>query len=465
MRAPTATVLTFMLLSQPLTAQESSATIIRDVAVVDVMDGSVDEHQSVVIEGGWISTVGPAGEVPVPPGTEVVEGAGKYVMPGLADMHVHFGRGGGLPNSPESVERVLRQYLYYGVTSVLNLGAYHGRADQIVDLRRRREAGGLLSPHIYATGGLLTVPGGHPVDHWSLPAGAEPGAYDWSERGVWVVRTPSDVRAVVARVSEAGMEGVKVIVESDHVGEPIPRMSPVLLEAAVEEAGRYGLPVFAHANSISELEAVVDAGMEAVVHLARCCWPGEELGPQYGPGPALLERMRTQGIYYVPALSVMLWSDDLWVDFGDYLTDPFLSGVEPHLIDTLLASPPEPAGEVGWAWRRAVLETLKEAHDAGIRLVAGSDPPGEYTFHGYSIHDELKWMVEAGLSPGEALLAATRRAAEMVGATEDFGTVQVGRRADLLLLSANPLEDIRNTHAIEKVILDGQVLDRGRLLP
>ena len=172
-----------------------------------------------------------------------------------------------------------------------------------------------------------------------------------------------------------------------------------------------------------------------------------------------------RGIYYVPTLSVMLWSEDLWMAPEDYLTDPFLSGVEPQLIDTLLASPPEPAGEIAWAWRRAVLETLKEAHDAGIRLVAGSDPPGEYTLHGYSIHDELKWMVEAGLSPGEALLAATRRAAEMVGAAGDFGTVQVGRRADLLLLSANPLEDIRNTRAIEMVILDGQVIDRGGLLP
>ncbi|MDX1566764.1 MAG: amidohydrolase family protein, partial [Longimicrobiales bacterium] len=163
--------------------------------------------------------------------------------------------------------------------------------------------------------------------------------------------------------------------------------------------------------------------------------------------------------------SVGLWTDALWVEPDDYLTDPFLDGVEPELIETLLASPPEPAGEVAWAWRREVLKTLKEAHDAGVRLVAGSDPPGQYTFHGFSIHEELKWMVEAGLSPAEALLAATGRAAEMVGAAGDFGAVEPGRRADLLLLSRNPLDDITNTRTIERVILDGRVMDRERLSP
>jgi imidazolonepropionase-like amidohydrolase len=375
-------------------------------------------------------------------------------------MHVHFGRGGGLPNSPESVERVLRQYLYYGVTTVLNLGAYYGRADQILELRRRRVAGEILAPHIYATGGLLTVPGSHPVDHFPVPEGADRDTYDWSQRGVWVVRTAEDVRDVVARMAESGMDGIKIVVESDNLArEEIPQMPPELVAAAVEAASRYGLPVFVHATSLDELEVAVEAGVDAVVHLV---WQPE------APDRELLMEMRRREIAYVPTLSAFIWTD-IWGDPADNLTDPFLrQGVEPLLIRTLLESPMNPTDPVtddDRAFRRRVLAALKSAHDAGIELVGGSDPPGGFTFHGYSMHHELALMVEAGLTPAEALAIATRNAAGLVGAAGDFGTVEPGQRADLLLLSANPLEDIMNTRAIEQVFLDGQMIDREALLP
>lgn len=438
---------------------------VAHVNVIDVVSGEILQDRTVLIRDGRITALEPSSTLEVPPGAAVVDGSGDYLIPGLADMHVHFGRGGGLPNSPESVERTLRQYLYYGVTSVLNLGAYSGSADQVLDLRARRAAGELLAPNLYATGGLITVPGSHPVDHWPVPEGADRETHDWSQRGAWVVRNTAEVRDVVARMAAAGMDGVKLIVESTHApGESIPQMPPELVTAAVEAARSHGLPVFAHAIGNHELQVAVDADVHAVVHLAHCCWPQEELGPQYGPDPDLLRTMRDRGIYYVPTLSARLWTNDLWGDPSEYLTDPFLSGVERGLIDTLLVSPPEPARDIDWAWRRNVLDALKAAHDAGVELVAGSDPPGRYTFHGYALHNELEWMIEAGLSPAEALFAATLGAAEMVGAAEDFGTIEPGRRADLLILSANPLDDIRNTRAIEQVILDGRLLDREHLL-
>jgi len=108
---------------------------------------------TIAIRNGRIAAVAPDGEIEIDARAKVIAAAGKHVIPGLADMHVHFGRGGGLPNNPQSVERVLRQFLSYGVTTVLNLGAYSGRPDEIVDLRRRQLAGEMLAPHIYATGG------------------------------------------------------------------------------------------------------------------------------------------------------------------------------------------------------------------------------------------------------------------------------------------------------------------------
>ena len=112
---------------------------------------------------------------------------GKFVIPGLADMHVHFGTVGLLPFDSHTVDRVLRQFLYYGVTTIFNVGATGGGLDDVLDLRAGRAAGRLVGPRIYATGGLLTVPGSHPIATiMDRPKGADAATYDWSKRGVWV---------------------------------------------------------------------------------------------------------------------------------------------------------------------------------------------------------------------------------------------------------------------------------------
>ena len=112
-----------------------------------------------------------------------------------------------------------------------------------------------------------------------------------------------------------------------------------------------------------------------------------------------------------------------------------------------------------------MLQALKAARDAGVTIVAGTDTNNPFVFPGFSIHHELELMVEAGFTPMEALVAATRRAAEMMNDQTIFGTIEPGKRADLLLLAANPLDDIRNTRTLELVILDGAVTDRSSLLP
>lgn len=462
---PRTILLAFVLLASspqlPL-AQEADLAI-ADVTLIDGSGEPPREGVTILVRDGLVERVAPANEVVIADGVDVIDASGKYAIPGLADMHVHFGRGGGLPNSPESVERSLRQFLFYGVTTVLNLGAYHGRADQILELHRRREAGEILAPHIYATGGLLTVPGSHPISAWasSLPDSVDPEAHDWSRRGVWVVRTPADVREVVRRMAAAGMDGIKVVIESEVLAPPFeeesPQMPPEMIRAAVEEADGRELPVFAHVSDRGELAEALDAGVDAVVHLG-----GEP------PGPELLARMRQQGVYLIPTLSVYIQANT-WGDPADNLTDPFLRrGADEQVIESILASPMNPTSppsEEDWAWRRNFLAALKAAHDAGVRLVGGSDAPAGVNFHGYNMHHELQLMVEAGLAPMEALVIATSRAAEMLGEETVVGTIEPGKRADLLILAADPLSDIRNTRTLEVVILDGKVIDRSSLLP
>lgn len=446
-----------------LVAQETHLAI-TGVTLIDGSGEPPREGMTILVQDGLVTDVTPADEAVIPAAATVIDATGKYAIPGLADMHVHFGRGGGLPNTPEAVERVLRQFLFYGVTSVLNLGAYHGRADQILELRRRREAGEILAPHLYATGGLLTVPGSHPINRWAmnLPDGVDPEGYDWSQRGVWVVRTVAEVREVVARMAAAGMDGIKVVVESEVLAPPFgesPQMPPEMVGAAVEEAQRHDLTVFAHATSPDELEDAIEAGVGAVVHLVH---------PLGDPHSNWLTVMQQRGIFYIPTASLHIWAD-MWREPAEVLTDPFLrSGVEKRLIDSLLASPLNPRAaptEADWARRRRGLESLEAAHDAGVELVGGSDTANPFVFHGYSMHHELELMVEAGLTPMEAITVATSRAAEMLGEEDVFGTIEPGKRADLLILAADPLDDIRNTRALEVVILDGKAIDRSSLLP
>ncbi|PKQ14394.1 MAG: hypothetical protein CVT68_12105, partial [Actinobacteria bacterium HGW-Actinobacteria-8] len=160
---------------------------------------------------------------------------------------------------------------------------------------------------------------------------------------------------------------------------------------------------------------------------------------------------------------------DAWCNPSELLTDPFLPDVvEERVIESLRRSriaPTAPAAKEDWASRRRMLQAMIAARDAGVTLVAGTDTDNPFVFPGYSLHHELELMVEAGLTPMEALEAATRQAAEMMREEAVFGTVESGKRADLLVLTANPLEDIRNTRTLELVILGGSVIDRGSLLP
>jgi imidazolonepropionase-like amidohydrolase len=439
---------------------QEQSLVIAGVTLIDGTGAPPREGVDILIRDGLITGVA-TDEVAWPEGATVIDASGKYAIPGLADMHVHFGTGGLESGDSLTVDRVLRQFLFYGITTVLNTGATNGRVDDILELRRRRAAGELQAPHIYATGGLLTVPGSHPVATiMNPPEDADAATYDWSQRGVWVVRTPAEVREVVQRFAAAGMDGIKVIIESGPTifGDDHPQMPPELVTAAVEEARRHGLPVFAHVSSADELEVGVNAGVRAFMHLVGA----EPVGSD------LLGAMREQSIHYVPTLSLLVWADT-WGEPADALTDPFLrSGVDERVIQSLLSSPlapTAPPSDDDWASRRERLQALATARDAGVIIVAGTDTNNPFVFPGYSMHHELELMVEAGLTPMEAIEASTRRAAEMLRQEHVFGTIESGKRADLLLLAANPLDDIRNTRSLELIIHDGKVIDRSSLLP
>ncbi len=451
---------TLLAQAQPTLAQKGNLAIVN-ATLIDGTGAAARRSVTILVRDGLIASVTDADKAVVPDGTHRIDATGKFVIPGLADMHVHFGTGGLLRSDSLTVDRVLRQFLFYGVTTIFNVGATGGGLEDVLDLRARQKEGRLLGPHIYATGGLLTVPGSHPIATiMELPEGADAETYDWSQRGVWVVRTPDEARQVVKHLATAGMDGIKIVIESGPTpfGDNHPQMPPEVVDAVVQEATRHDLHVFAHATSLDELQEAVEHHVYAVMHLVADPEP---------PSGKLLKTMAEQGTYYVPTLSLFIWTGT-WGAPSEILTDPFLkSGVEPRVLKSLVEShlaPTEPPSKKDWARRHDLLQALKSAHDAGVPIVGGSDTGNPFVFPGYSMHQELKLMVEAGLTPMEALIAATRRPAEMLDAEDTFGTIEPGKRADLLILGGDPLKDISNTRTLEVVIQGGEIIDRSSLL-
>ena len=441
----------------PASAQDADLAVMN-ATLIDGTGKAPQKKVTILVRDGLITSVGSTEKTIIPKSAHVIDATGKFVIPGLADMHVHFGSGGLIPADSFSAGRAMRQFLFYGVTSIFNVGAEGGGMEDILLFQ---EEDRVTWPHLYATGGLITIPGSHPIATILRPPNDQPDStYDWGHHGVWVVRTAEDIRRVVKSLASDGMNGIKIVVESGPTvyGDHHPQMSPELIEAAVNEANRQGIRVFAHATSIDELQVAVAHHVHGIMHLV--CDPEP-------PGTALLKTMAAQNMYYVPTLSLYIWTGT-WGDPSQVLTDPFLKrGVEARVINSLVHSalaPTSPPSEKDRQWRRGVLRALKSAHDAGVTIVGGSDTGNPFVFPGYSMHEELQLMVEAGLTPMEALVASTRRAAEMIGKEKIFGTVEPGKRADLVILRNDPLVDIRNTRTLDVVIRAGEIVDLGLLL-
>jgi imidazolonepropionase-like amidohydrolase len=428
-----------------------AALLFRNVAVLDVIEGDLQADRDVLVRDGVIRAVEPGGSIESPAGTEVIEGAGATLLPGLIDAHVHI-TSSIEPHwvaSTGDPEANLRAYLYAGVTTVFDTG----NADPgVFVLRRSIEAGELLGPQMFAAGKLITAPDGHPV---ALIREIAPWWLGWflSPRAAHQPASPAEARAAVAEVVRSGADFVKVVV--DRIPVTAPRIQTDELRATVDEAFAHGLRTVAHIGSVDDALASARAGVYAWLHgvyteripdAAIPVMAGTEI--PMAPTLVVWESLATlrAGSREPTRLEREIASPELLASYDDVPTP------EESRLLRVLAPYLDRLESQRFHWP----DNVVRLHRAGVTILAGSDAqPG--VFPGAGLHREIHLLHRAGLAPIEALRAATLYAARFLTANPDppFGVVARGKRADLLLVRGDPLADLGAIDDIQEVVAAG----------
>ena len=391
-----------------------------------VIDGTgrVIERGTVVVSGRTIASVGPA-SLPIPPGATQIHLGGKTILPGLVNAHGHVAATSGLDSDPArfytrpNLLRQLQTYAKYGVTTVFSLGDDDVAGFQIRD----DNASATDRARLFVAGPVING------------------------------QTAAEGRAMAATVAAMKPDLLKIRVDDNlktalKMGEPAWR-------AAIAEAHARKLPIAVHVFYLADAKATLAAGADLIAHSVR----------DQAVDAAFITGLTSRQVCYSPTLTREL-STFVYESTPTWVDDPFfLKGAEAGVPALLKDASRQQAFRASDAWKlgqqyKAGLEiakkNLKTLKDQGVRIAFGTDtgPPGR--FQGFFEHLELEMMVQAGLTPMQALVAATGDAARCHGRAGQLGTLEKGAAADLLILMANPLDDIRNTRAIDAVWIAGR---------
>lgn len=430
------------------TVAYTGATLLPMTGEPAVTDGVL------LVEGDRIAALGPADGVEVPEGARVVDCQGTWILPGLVDAHVHFFQSGGLYTRPdivdlrevrsyedeqdrirERLESTFRRQLASGITAVVDVGG------PLWNLEVRQQArSSELAPRVAVAGPLIST-----VSREVLDLGDPP---------IIRAESPRDARRMVREQVRAGVDLVKVwfiVTPEQGVEASLP-----VLEAVVRAAHRAGLRVAVHATELASARASVQAGADILVHSVDDA-PVDE---------AFLELLRERGTHYTTTLVVYegyaevlgqhVQRSPMEIRFGDpevMASWGELPFVGPERVDmSALRARDERLTQ------RApqMAENLVAVHEAGIPVAAGTDAGNIGTLHGPSLHRELALMAQAGLSPEQVLVAATREAARVFAEEPGFGTLAPGMLADLLVVEADPRQDLAALEQLRWVVLGGR---------
>jgi imidazolonepropionase-like amidohydrolase len=448
----------------------ADSLLFTHITIVDVATGRLEPDRDVRIDRGRISTIGPSAQSANASPTashqslgdlRIIDATGKFLIPGLWDMHVHLA---GVSADPSWSEQVLLPLLLTrGITGVRDMG---GDLKVLLDWKRQIEDGTLLGPHLVVSGPFLTSSGERTPEQFPVSSTVE-------------------ARAAVRKLHDSGADFIKII--------SLPSNEAFLAVAA--QARQLNIPFVGHLPfQVSATEAS-NAGMRSIEHLLYSAFylsfssdeselrrrlvAAEQQGDSVAwekiahqaeatysttKAAALFQTLRTNHTWITPTLASLnitshpeTWNPD----------DPLLAFVPPALARKWRDSLDDDSMKERAAWlaRQAANDwkLTRELRHAGIRMLVGSDSLDPFVFPGDSLHKELAELVRAGFTPAEALRAATLGAAQFLHREKDFGAIKASYAADLVVLDANPIQDIANTRKISAVIRDGRYLDRDVL--
>ncbi|MGF1671486.1 MAG: amidohydrolase family protein [Balneolaceae bacterium] len=427
--------------------------LITHANVVDVDMGVVHENRHVLVRDGifdWIF------EGPVPDSLianyTVIDAENRYLMPGMLDMHAHLNSGGLIPPDASIRPVALEQYARYGVALIFTLGGHGFNQDvtaELIAMQKNRE---LVGPIIFAAGDFLTAPGGYPISLFPMMLGISVDEIDLDELGVVTVTEETDLDEVFSRKVELGMKGVKVMVESGLAGGSVePRLSNEIVQKIAQKASEYELHVFAHVSVQEDFEDAINAGVDVIVHTV-----GDQVLTN---ADALFEKMRADSIYYTPTLSIAYMYQ--YTASAEILDDPFMMQYSSERTNRSLKNWPIRQMMVGSAGfdtaqlKENMLQNFSLFYEAGVPILMGSDAGNPSVIPGYSAHKELEFMAQEGMTNADVLRSATIAPARFLGLEDTMGSIAEGKVASLLMLDRNPLEDVRNSRSIHRVMLEG----------
>lgn len=456
-----ATCFSIVLISAETRAQSKNpALVIQHVSVVDVSAGKLLGRQTVVVENGRITSVTPESSAKAPVGARLIDGTGKFLIPGLWDMHVHAAWPG-----LDSMFAPL--FVANGVTGVREM---YGSPFVIAAWKHNYQTGAPW-PRMIGSGHILDGP----KPFWP---------------GSTVAANAEEAKAAVDKLHAGGADFIKVYTK-------LPRDAYF---AALDEAKRIGTYCAGHVPDAVTVSEASDHGQRSVEHLTgvalECSKDADVLRAERAAAAAdtsanlmkvwlgqskrilatqdpkraadLYARLARNHTWQVPTLTVLRSMSSM--NDSVFTNDPRTKYMPEQIVD-------------GWDWKhdfrfrsrtpedwengkqmfKLSMQIVGAMNKAGVPMMAGTDMLNPFTFPGFSLHDELVNLTEAGLSPAEALRAATLNPAIFMNATDSLGTVEKGKRADLVLLGANPLDDIHNTQKVNAVVLNGRLYDRAAL--
>jgi imidazolonepropionase-like amidohydrolase len=416
--------------AMPAARAENKPIAIVHARLIDGLGGAPVENATVVVRGKTIEYAGAANGITVPKDAQIIDASGKTVMPGLADLHVHLqGAWDGTSVDLLGYQRYLNAMLYSGITTLLDTGNYQ---PWILQLRQEQAAGRLRAPRIYCVGAMIDS--------------ADPA---WPDLA-YALTSRYQIPEFVRRDQAAKVDMIK----------GYSNLSEHMLHWLSEEATKSGIRVVIDQWERNGSPDLVATGISGFAHLPTRKMSDDDI-----------QFAKQHNIFFITTLVVTESFARTRFNNIAFVKESYIADtMPPWFLTELTEFAQKPQTDVekketeqNLAAHQEAMRNVKKLHDAGFLIATGTDAPYPGVFQGEGLHHELELLVDSGWTPLEAIRASTFDAARLMKGENEWGSLQAGRRATLLIVAGNPAEHISDTRKIETVMQDGTILDRASL--